>query len=60
MPLPEVAPPESDVPTASDEFAWWDRDGDGVLTEQELTETWIMRLDRNGDGVVARAEWPSS
>lgn len=58
--LPERAPPEAErTAPIADGFAWWDRNGDGVLTEDELTDTWIMRLDRDGDGAIARAEWPS-
>lgn len=41
-----------------DGFDYWDRDGDGVLTVDELTETMISAWDTNGDGVVDRAEWP--
>lgn len=41
-----------------DGFDYWDRDGDGVLTVEELTDTMISAWDTNGDGVVDRAEWP--
>lgn len=52
-PRPPEATPDLDA------FAWWDRDGDGTLTEDELTAIWIGHLDRDGDGVVTRSEWPS-
>lgn len=41
-----------------DGFDYWDRDGDGVLTVEELTDTMISAWDANGDGVVDRTEWP--
>ncbi|MCZ7684759.1 MAG: EF-hand domain-containing protein [Sandaracinaceae bacterium] len=41
-----------------DAFDYWDRDGDGVLTVEELTDSMIAAWDTNGDGVVDRAEWP--
>ena len=54
-----VAPdPSEAAPEAADTFAWWDRDRDGVLTADELTEIWIAHLDRDGDGAVTPSEWP--
>jgi hypothetical protein len=41
-----------------DAFGWWDRDRDGSLSEEELTDVWVARLDRDGDGAITRDEWP--
>jgi hypothetical protein len=62
--LIEAAPPRSVSPVVGTNasgraFDWWDRDGDGRLTEDELTDTWVARLDLNGDGAVERSEWPA-
>lgn len=46
------------APDEADAFAWWDRDRDGTLTEDELTEIWMAYLDLDRDGAVTRSEWP--
>lgn len=39
-------------------FRYFDRDANGVLTEEELTPSMIADWDRNGDGVIEPDEWP--
>jgi hypothetical protein len=50
--------PGEATPEAADVFRWWDRDRDGVLTADELTEIWIAHLDRDRDGAITPSEWP--
>ncbi len=53
------APAEPEASAVREGFAWWDFDGDGVLTEDELTEIWVAHLDVNRDGVIEPSEWPA-
>ena len=42
---------------ASEQFSKHDKSGDGVLRGDEVPEKWAERFDRNGDGVIGRAEF---
>lgn len=42
---------------AQEQFGKFDRNGDGVLRGAELPAEWAARLDRDGDGDVARSEY---
>lgn len=55
--LAELREPPAPRP-GPDAFAYWDRDADGVLSADELTDVTVAAWDENGDGVVDRREWP--
>lgn len=51
-------PPDEEEEAAPDAFAYWDRDGDGVLSADELTDITVAAWDEDSDGFVDRDEWP--